>query len=101
MEAVATVFPALLTQMRTAVVENLAKHPRPDYQTRLAISRFLGMDVDGSTASIRANQSTFAAPLTKPSEQTPAGPAGPRAGAAHLTLGDRTTSAANRASMRD
>ena len=80
-EAVKTVYPTLYAKMQRQVLETLARRnpEKIPYQTRQAISRILGQDVDGSVALFSTNQQAYAqGGGPAPAGQVGAAPAGGR-----------------------
>lgn len=94
-EALATVYPSQYVAIQSAVFNALMEHGAPDYNARLMLSMLLGQDLDGSLASVSANQATFQGP----SESANA-PAATAAGASNLTLAQRSATEEQRSAMR-
>jgi hypothetical protein len=89
METLKTVYPQLLQQMQSSVMEQLAEHLADKkalpYQTKLGLSTFLEQDLVNSldSQSMAMNQATFAAPSQQKSEN---GPAPTQTGLKNLSL---------------
>jgi hypothetical protein len=58
-EAIKTVYPALLGEIQKKIVELAANGRTPDYQHRLALNKLMNTDLDGSSRTLAANQQIF------------------------------------------
>jgi hypothetical protein len=92
-EAAQAVYPSLLAEMRLKTTDRLASEISKGriipYKTRLALSMFLGKNMDSSLSyqSMQANQAAFAMPTMQPS--APARPSR-AAGADKITIAQRS-----------
>jgi hypothetical protein len=106
-EAVSTIYPELMDQIRAAALAKAASHTRPPpYRGRMALAMLLGQDIDGtlSPASIQAAQASHAAPSSKsPENQTgTAAPVKPSStGLAKVSLSSRTLTPMQKSAQRD
>jgi hypothetical protein len=73
-EAVSTIYPQLMDQIRSSALSRAASHTTPPpYRARQALGMLLGQDVDGSMApaAVAANQATHAGPSSKSADTQP------------------------------
>ena len=74
-EAVATVYPELMTKIRTQLLDKISgSRTPPSYRARMMTSMLLGSDTDGSLAGMQKMQSAYSMPAAHP--QAPKGGAG-------------------------
>jgi len=95
----ATVYPSLYRAACDRIIQAVADKPGIPYSTRIALSLFTGMDLDGTMnqAAIAANQATIQRDSVKPSNAGMPGSAKPKQG--DLTLAQRTATPSQKREM--
>lgn len=93
LEAMQSVYPHLLTEMRSQVLQSLqkAKSSEMEYTTKIALSKFLGMPLDASMTmpAIMSNQMAFMPPQAQQQGPAPKPPRSTVGGLKELDVANR------------